>query len=87
MTLDQLITGVSQLASLAFAVSTMLAMGMGLTLRFVDFAAVVREPKHVALGVGAQFLIMPLAGWGIASGRPDSMQLLLNVRLFHDWSS
>ena len=42
-------------------------LGMGLTLRFVDFAAVAKEPKHVALGVAAQFLIMPLAGWGIAS--------------------
>lgn len=41
-------------------------LGMGLTLRFVDFAAVAKEPKHVALGVAAQFLIMPLAGWGIA---------------------
>ncbi len=42
-------------------------LGMGLTLRFADFAAVAKEPKHVALGVAAQFLIMPLAGWGIAS--------------------
>lgn len=41
-------------------------LGMGLTLRFADFAAVAREPRNVALGVAAQFLIMPLAGWGIA---------------------
>ncbi len=41
-------------------------LGMGLTLRFADFAAVARHPKHVALGVAAQFLIMPLAGWAIA---------------------
>lgn len=41
-------------------------LGMGLTLRFADFAAVAREPRTVALGVAAQFLIMPLAGWAIA---------------------
>jgi BASS family bile acid:Na+ symporter len=41
-------------------------LGMGLTLRLADFAAVARQPRHVALGVAAQFLIMPLAGWGIA---------------------
>ena len=41
-------------------------LGMGLTLRVADFAAVARQPQHVALGVAAQFLIMPLAGWAIA---------------------
>jgi BASS family bile acid:Na+ symporter len=41
-------------------------LGMGLTLRFADFAAVTKDLKNVALGVAAQFLIMPLAGWGIA---------------------
>lgn len=41
-------------------------LGMGLTLRFSDFAAVARDPKNVALGVAAQFLIMPAAGWIIA---------------------
>ncbi len=41
-------------------------LGMGLTLRFIDFAAVARDPKNVALGVAAQFLIMPTAGWIIA---------------------
>jgi BASS family bile acid:Na+ symporter len=37
-----------------------------LTLRLADFAEVARQPKNVAMGVAAQFLIMPLAGWGIA---------------------
>lgn len=41
-------------------------LGMGLTLRFADFAAVARDPKNVALGVAAQFLIMPASGWLIA---------------------
>jgi BASS family bile acid:Na+ symporter len=41
-------------------------LGMGLTLRFADFSAVARDPKNVALGVAAQFLIMPASGWLIA---------------------
>lgn len=41
-------------------------LGMGLTLRFGDFAAVLKEPKRIALGVFAQFGIMPLIGWGLA---------------------
>ncbi len=42
-------------------------LGMGLTLRAADFVAVVRVPRHVAIGVLAQFSIMPLAGWAIAT--------------------
>ena len=41
-------------------------LGMGLTLRFSDFAQVARQPRSIAIGVGLQFLIMPLSAWGIA---------------------
>ena len=41
-------------------------LGMGLTLRFADFAAVAQDPKNVAIGVAAQFLIMPASGWLVA---------------------
>jgi hypothetical protein len=41
-------------------------LGMGLTLRFSDFAAVLKDPKRIALGVFAQFAIMPLVGWALA---------------------
>ncbi len=41
-------------------------LGMGLTLRVHDFLAVLKVPRHVAIGVLAQFGIMPLAGWSIA---------------------
>lgn len=37
-------------------------LGMGLTLKVADFAAVARQPKLVALGVTSQFVIMPLSG-------------------------
>lgn len=46
----------------------LIMLGMGLTLRVADFAAVARQPKLVALGVAAQFLIMPFSGWAIAKG-------------------
>jgi len=42
-------------------------LGMGLTLRWADFAAVAKRPKAVGIGVLAQFVIMPLTGWGIAA--------------------
>lgn len=42
-------------------------LGMGLTLRVGDFLMVLRMPRYVMIGVLAQFTIMPLAGWGIAT--------------------
>ena len=41
-------------------------LGMGLTLRIADFAAVGRQPKILFGGVVAQFGIMPLTGWAVA---------------------
>ncbi|WP_205325168.1 bile acid:sodium symporter family protein [Glycomyces sp. YM15] len=41
-------------------------LGMGMTLRPKDFAIIGRRPWPVALGVLAQFLVMPLAGYGLA---------------------
>ena len=37
--------------------------GMGLTLTTENFREVLRRPELVALGVGLQFLLMPLIGW------------------------
>lgn len=44
----------------------LIMLGMGLTLRWADFAAVARRPGAVAAGVLAQFAIMPLSGFLIA---------------------
>jgi len=41
-------------------------LGMGLTLRFADFSEAMRAPRAALLGILAQFVIMPLAGWGVA---------------------
>ncbi|WP_035878179.1 bile acid:sodium symporter family protein [Cryobacterium sp. MLB-32] len=41
-------------------------LGMGMTLRPVDFAIVAKRPVPLLIGVGAQYLVMPLLGLGIA---------------------
>lgn len=49
--------------------------GMGLTLTPVDFALIGKRPIPVAIGVVAQFVIMPLLGWGVATalGLPPAL--------------
>ncbi|MEQ8210549.1 MAG: bile acid:sodium symporter family protein [Lacipirellulaceae bacterium] len=42
-------------------------LGMGLTLSAGDFARVLRMPRPILLGCIAQFSIMPLLGWSIAT--------------------
>ena len=42
-------------------------LGMGITLSVDDFKAVLLRPWVVVLGVAAQFLIMPLLGWTVAT--------------------
>ncbi|WP_347552419.1 bile acid:sodium symporter family protein [Pseudalkalibacillus hwajinpoensis] len=40
--------------------------GMGMTLSGSDFKEVVKQPKSVAIGVAAQFIVMPLLAYGLA---------------------
>ncbi|RCK70036.1 bile acid:sodium symporter family protein [Desertihabitans brevis] len=52
------------------AVSWLLALimlGMGMTLRTGDFTVVARRPWALAIGVVAQFVVMPLLGLGLAT--------------------
>ncbi len=42
-------------------------LGMGITLSVADFRAVLLRPWVVGLGVVAQFLIMPMLGWLVAT--------------------
>jgi len=46
----------------------LIMLGMGLTLRVADFLEVGKRPGAVAMGVVAQFVIMPATGWAIARG-------------------
>ena len=41
-------------------------LGMGLTLKVSDFIQVLHHPKWVLVGLGLQFLIMPILGWVLA---------------------
>ncbi|GAB3721044.1 bile acid:sodium symporter family protein [Nocardiopsis nanhaiensis] len=41
-------------------------LGMGLTLRFGDFAMIVRRPVPLLTGVVAQYLVMPALAWAVA---------------------
>ena len=45
----------------------LIMLGMGITLTLQDFARVATRPTTVAAGFVAQFLIMPLAGWLVAT--------------------
>jgi len=55
--------------------------GMGLTLSSDDFEAVFRRPRDVAIGVGAQYIIMPLLALGLASIFPLSNEVAAGVIL------
>ncbi len=55
--------------------------GMGMTLTFESFRRVLRMPGVVALGVGLQFLIMPLAAWLIALALRLPPQLMAGLVL------
>jgi len=52
-------------------------LGMGITLTLRDFKEVVKMPRCIVLGVVAQFLLMPLIGWGVATlfQLPDEFKL------------
>lgn len=43
-----------------------LMLGLGLTLDVGDFARVFRTPRFIAVGLGAQLLLLPILGVGIA---------------------
>ena len=45
----------------------LIMLGMGITLTLDDFSRVASRPTTVAAGFVAQFLIMPVAGWLVAS--------------------
>ena len=41
-------------------------LSMGLSLNFEDFVRILKIPKSILLGVGLQYTIMPLLGYGLA---------------------
>jgi BASS family bile acid:Na+ symporter len=63
-TTSELLAGVSQLATLAFSVTTMLAMGMGLTLR--EVLEPLRNVRFIIAALGINFIIVPAVAWLLA---------------------
>jgi BASS family bile acid:Na+ symporter len=55
--------------------------GMGLTLSANDFKEVFKRPKDVLIGVAAQFIIMPLLAFALATLLPISPEVAIGVIL------
>jgi len=55
--------------------------GMGMTLNAESFAQVLKRPGIIGLGVALQFLVMPLAAWGISEALGLSAALLAGMVL------
>lgn len=55
------------LSNLITPLIQIIMFGMGTSLSLSDFSEVVKSPKSVMIGVFAQFLIMPLIGFSLAS--------------------
>jgi BASS family bile acid:Na+ symporter len=55
------------LSNLITPLIQVIMFGMGTSMSLKDFAQVAKSPKSVLIGVSAQFLIMPLIGFGLAS--------------------
>ncbi|MGB3120600.1 MAG: bile acid:sodium symporter family protein [Verrucomicrobiales bacterium] len=69
--------GTGQTLPLMAAGLGVIMLGMGITLSFADFQAVCRSPRTIALGVLAQFCIMPFLGWSVAHlfRLPDDLKI------------
>lgn len=55
----------------------LIMLGMGLTLLPEDFQRIINRPRDVAIGAVAQWLVMPLAAWGLTLvvGLPPELAL------------
>ncbi|MBD3612537.1 MAG: bile acid:sodium symporter family protein [Hydrogenovibrio crunogenus] len=56
-------------------------LGMGMTLRWQDFAEVLQRKSAVLLGVGIQFVVMPLAALGLSNVLNLSQELTIGLML------
>ncbi|MEN9885238.1 MAG: hypothetical protein RLZZ420_2455 [Bacteroidota bacterium] len=58
--------GTYKLSNLITPLIQLIMFGMGTSMSMQDFAAVIKTPKGVAIGVMSQFIIMPLVGYILA---------------------
>ena len=59
----------------------LIMFGMGLTLRPADFRVVLSRPQDVLVGCAAQFVVMPLAAWGLIQAFALPPELAVGVML------
>jgi len=74
----------SLLAGLDLAIVPLLGvvmLGMGMMLRPENFAAVLRRPRVIGLGVALQFIIMPLSAWAVCRFFGLPLELAIGVIL------
>ena len=57
-----------KLSNLIIPLLQVIMFGMGTEMSLNDFAGIIKTPKSVLIGVSAQFIIMPLVGFAIATG-------------------
>jgi BASS family bile acid:Na+ symporter len=70
-----------KLSSLITPLIQVIMFGMGTRMSLNDFVGVIKTPKTVALGIVAQFTIMPLIGFTLASLSPFSAEVAAGVIL------
>ncbi len=59
----------------------LIMFGMGTSTSIKDFAGVVRTPKAVFIGIGAQFMIMPLIGFALANASGFEAEIAAGIIL------
>ena len=59
----------------------LIMLGMGLTLRIVDFTRVLKFPKAVAVGLTNQLIFLPIVGFALANIFPLTPELAVGVML------
>ncbi|MGP4067478.1 bile acid:sodium symporter family protein [Halobacillus sp. B29] len=74
-------SGFSWIAPYIVPLLGIIMFGMGLTLSKKDFQEVFKRPKDVAVGVGAQFILMPLLAFFLVTILPVSTEVAVGVIL------
>jgi BASS family bile acid:Na+ symporter len=59
--------GSFKLSNLIIPLIQVIMFGMGTSMSVADFAGVIKSPKAVLIGVGSQFVIMPMLGFTLAT--------------------
>lgn len=60
---------------------SLVMLGMGLTLTWENFKAVLNRPRVILLGVAMQFVLMPLYAWAVSLGLGLPMSALIGMVL------